>query len=112
MVEQPLDGIIRRVEFPDAGCAVSMLSEVAEKTWEIPRMRPAESKVAMVVAVLSGEQADPAGCANWILCVGMAERHTLAGQTVHTWGDRLRMCLIASASRQMLVGDDEQNIER
>jgi hypothetical protein len=98
------------VDFTDGSRGVAGLAELAEHVWQAAGVRSAQTVIAMVVAVLAGEETHATWRADGILDDGVVEPHALGGQAVEIRRFDVGMILMAKTLGAVLVGDDEQNV--
>ena len=73
-------------------------------------LRSREPVAAVVMAVLSREDADPARRADGVLRIGLREAHATRCEPVEVRRDRLRMTGAPHLGGVVLIGEDDENV--
>src|ERR1700728_1177828 len=103
MVRQPIVRVVRGVNLAKSRSPKTVLPKMQKKARQVVgRRRAVQPIVAVVVAVLSAEDAGPTWGTYGILGIGPSEPHTLLRQPVHVGSDGLRMAFITRTRRLVL----------
>src|SRR5262249_32403543 len=104
------DPALGPVDLADDAGAVAGAAELAEEGGEPARGRPAEGVVAVVVAVLAGEERDPTGGADRAGGGAGVEARALGGEPVEVRRAGVGMTLVAEHLGVVLVREDEEHV--